>query len=49
MKTIYIRRATEDPEEDMEAVKDDVCLFIDGTIEHGGLLQLASLLDVTAP
>lgn len=45
MKTIYIRRATEDPDEDMEAVKKETDLFIDGRIEQGGLLRLSSLWD----
>jgi hypothetical protein len=43
MKTIYIRRTTEDLDEDMDKVKADVDLFIDGRDERGGLLKLAEL------
>ncbi|KAI0917170.1 hypothetical protein AcW1_007564 [Taiwanofungus camphoratus] len=44
MKTVYIQRSTEDPDEDMEAIKADVDLFIDGTREGGGLLELARFI-----
>lgn len=40
MKTVYIQRSTEDPDEDMTAVKEDVDLFIDGRGEDMGLLEL---------
>lgn len=43
MKTIYIRRVTEDPDEDMAKVKSDVDLFIADTDERHGLLKLADL------
>jgi len=43
MKTIYIQRTTEDLDEDMDRVKADVDLFIDGRDERGGLLKLAEL------
>jgi hypothetical protein len=46
MKTIYIRRTTEDLDEDMDKVKADVDLFIDGRDERGGLLELAKLWNV---
>jgi len=43
MKTIYVQRITEDPDEDMDQVKTDVDIFIDGTDERVGLLKLAEL------
>lgn len=43
MKTVYIQRSTEDPDEDMEQVKNDVDLFIDGRDGAGGLVELAEL------
>ena len=43
MKTIYVQRITEDPDEDMDQVKTDVDIFIDGTDERIGLLKLAEL------
>ena len=44
MRTIYVRRTTEDSNEDMEKVAGEVDLFIDGTAEGGGLLDLARRL-----
>jgi hypothetical protein len=46
MKTIYIHRKTEDPEEDMEKLKREFDWFIDGTKGDGkdGLVVLAELL-----
>ncbi|CCM03535.1 uncharacterized protein FIBRA_05669 [Fibroporia radiculosa] len=46
MKTVYIQRPTEDPEEDLNAIRANVDVFIDGTGVEGGLLTLASLLSV---
>jgi hypothetical protein len=46
MKTVYIHRITEDPDEDMDKVRADVDFFIDGTDESGGLLRLAELWDI---
>lgn len=43
MKTIYIRRVTEDPDEDMAKVKSDVDLFIADADERRGLSKLADL------
>jgi hypothetical protein len=46
MRTIYIHRDTEDPEEDMDQIRADVDLFLDGTRStgaKGGLLALADL------
>ena len=43
MPTIYIRRATEDPDESMTKVKAEVDLFIDDKGERSGLLKLADL------
>lgn len=40
---MYIQRSTEDPDEDMEQVKNDVDLFIDGRDGAGGLVELAEL------
>ncbi|KAF8591338.1 haloacid dehalogenase [Ramaria rubella] len=45
MKTIYIQRTTEDPQEDMNIVRAEVDLFIDGIDEKGGLLKLAAMWD----
>ncbi|WVR04090.1 haloacid dehalogenase, type II [Kwoniella sp. DSM 27419] len=47
MRTIYIQRDTEDPDEDMERIKAEVDLFVDGrtaTGSQGGLNHLAALL-----
>ncbi|EGN93722.1 hypothetical protein SERLA73DRAFT_189467 [Serpula lacrymans var. lacrymans S7.3] len=44
MKTAYIHRTTEDPSEDMEVVKSEVDVFIDGRSKQHGLLELARLL-----
>ncbi|WRT65408.1 haloacid dehalogenase, type II [Kwoniella shivajii] len=44
MKTIYIQRDTEDPDEDMDIIRDQVDLFIDGRSsagDKGGLMRLA--------
>ncbi|KII85904.1 hypothetical protein PLICRDRAFT_44328 [Plicaturopsis crispa FD-325 SS-3] len=45
MKTVYIHRTTEDLTEDMDAVKADSDVFIDGRGAGGGLLELARVLD----
>lgn len=46
LKTIYIRRRTEDLDEDMERVKCDVDIFLDGSdgTQHCGLGELADIL-----
>ncbi|ORY25232.1 HAD-like domain-containing protein [Naematelia encephala] len=47
MRTIYIHRDTEDPEEDFEQLRTDVDLLIDGRAAagpKGGLIALAELL-----
>lgn len=44
MRTVYIRRATEDPDEDMDAVRSEVDVFIDGAGGRGGLLALSELM-----
>ena len=46
MKTIYVRRTTEDLGEDMQQVRDDVDFFIDGTKgdERCGFGELADIL-----
>ena len=46
MQTAYIQRATEDPDEDMDAVRGEVDLFVDGTTgdKQHGLGKLADLL-----
>lgn len=46
MRTVYIQRDTEDPKEDMELIKTEVDLFIDGRStagKEGGLMELARL------
>lgn len=43
MKTVYIQRNTEDPDEDMERIRSEVDVFIDGTSGKGGLISLAAL------
>lgn len=46
MRTIYIQRDTEDPDEDMDQIRADVDLFIDGRRAAGvtnGLAALAGL------
>jgi len=43
MKTIYIQRSTEDPDENMETVRTEVDLFIDGRQHDGGLMDLSAL------
>lgn len=45
MKTIYIKRSTEDPDENMEQLETEFDLFLDGTIKKPGLLELAALWD----
>ncbi|KZV87131.1 HAD-like protein [Exidia glandulosa HHB12029] len=47
MKTVYIQRATEDPEEDMAKVRSEVDLFIDGRdgTPTCGLVELARHLN----
>jgi len=47
MRTIYVRRDTEDPDENMEQVRAEVDLFIDGrrsTGASGGLQKVADVL-----
>jgi hypothetical protein len=46
MKTVYIQRTTEDLDEDMNAIKNDVCHFIDGRdgTDRCGLSELANIL-----
>ncbi|KZT12049.1 haloacid dehalogenase [Laetiporus sulphureus 93-53] len=44
MKTVYIQRRTEDPDEDMKAVREDVDMFIDGAGRGGGLMELADMM-----
>ncbi|KZP01042.1 HAD-like protein [Calocera viscosa TUFC12733] len=44
MKTVYIHRETEDPQEDMSKVRQDVDLFLDGISPWNGLLALADHL-----
>ena len=46
MKTIYIQRSTEDLNEDMQRVRDEVDFFIDGTKgnERCGFGELADVL-----
>lgn len=46
MKTIYVERKTEDLNEDMKQVQDDVDFFIDGTVgdEKCGFGELADIL-----
>jgi len=44
MKTVYIQRAMEDPQEDMERVEQEVDLFLDGVVESKGLIALADHL-----
>lgn len=44
MRTAYIQRTTEDPDEDMEKVKGDVDIFI-GLEEKGGKVGLEQLTD----
>jgi hypothetical protein len=49
MRTIYIERSTEDPSEDMAAVRAEVDWFVDGTdctTEQGGLITIAEGLGV---
>ncbi|KAL1735936.1 HAD-like domain-containing protein [Schizophyllum commune] len=43
IRTIYVRRSTEDPTEDMDAVRNDVDFFVDGTTADG-LGEVATLL-----
>ncbi|GBE84929.1 haloacid dehalogenase [Sparassis crispa] len=45
MKTVYVQRSTEDPNEDMEAIRAEVDLFISGLDEGEGLLELAALMN----
>jgi hypothetical protein len=47
MRTIYIQRRTEDPDEDMDLIRADVDAFIDGidcSSSHGGLIAVAEML-----
>ncbi len=46
MGTVYIQRTTEDLDEDMATVQNEVDLFIDGTSGHvsHGLGELADIL-----
>lgn len=46
MKTIYIQRQTEDPDEDIDKIKSEMDLFIDGRYgsKESGLLELARIL-----
>ncbi|PCH40090.1 haloacid dehalogenase [Wolfiporia cocos MD-104 SS10] len=41
MKTVYIHRPTEDPDEDMALIRNQVDIFIEGTKCSDGLLELA--------
>lgn len=48
MHTAYIQRWTEDPQEDMNIVKEENNIFIDGrtaTEDNGGLVELEKLLE----
>lgn len=48
MRTIYIQRDTEDPEEDMNVIRAEVDVFIDGrraTGSNGGLRTLAGMFE----
>ncbi len=46
MKTAYIHRSTEDPEENMDRLKQTFDFFIEGTdgSDVNGLVQLATIL-----
>lgn len=47
MHTVYLQRWTEDPQEDMTAVRAENNIFIDGLqakSESGGLLELLELV-----
>ncbi|EJU00169.1 haloacid dehalogenase [Dacryopinax primogenitus] len=44
IRTAYIQRATEDPQEDMDKVRGEVDLFFDGIAQGQGLLALAQYL-----
>lgn len=46
MRTIYIQRTTEDRDEDMETIREQVDLFVDGTGggNEVGLGELAEIL-----
>lgn len=47
MRTAYLQRWTEDPNEDMEIVREENEIFIDArksTSQSGGLLELSDLL-----
>ena len=48
VRTAYVQRTTEDPEEPMEQVRNEVDVFVDGTdsAKAGGLAQIADLLGV---
>lgn len=46
MKTVYIQRTTEDEDEDMEVVKTEVDLFVDGRGDGAGLMELARMWNV---
>ena len=48
MRTVYLQRWTEDPQEDMEIVKTENDVFFDSrtaTAEEGGLLRLVKILE----
>lgn len=45
MNTVYIQRSTEDPDEEMDDVRKEVDLFIDGLNGNNGLLELARNMD----
>jgi hypothetical protein len=46
MKTIYVRRTTEDLDEDMDRIRTEFDAFVDGTTEDlaGGLSAVATIL-----
>ncbi len=45
LRTVYIHRNTEDLGEDMEQVRTEVDMFVDGTKPGGGLTELAERLE----
>ena len=48
MRTVYVKRSTEDLDEDMRAVRKDVDIFLDGTgnLQENGLGSLTDMLGV---
>jgi hypothetical protein len=50
MSTVYIRRTTEDLNEDMEVICEEIDLFLDGTDGRltSGLGEFADMLDSAA-